>query len=81
VLGLEPDPRFATFADWQRNSAELIALLEERFCTEPVRHWLSLLEPAGVPCGPVNDVEAAHPHSLARGLIVQTDHPRYGAVS
>jgi crotonobetainyl-CoA:carnitine CoA-transferase CaiB-like acyl-CoA transferase len=83
VLGLEPDPRFATFADRQRHSAEVIALLEQRFRENTVQHWLSVLEAAGVPCGPVNDVEAAlkDPHTLARGLVVQTEHPRYGTVS
>ncbi|GIH02395.1 CoA transferase [Rhizocola hellebori] len=83
VLELVPDPRFATFADRQRHRDELIPLLEQRFRAHTVQHWLSVLEPAGVPCGPVNDVEAAlkDPHTLARGLIVQTEHPRYGTIS
>ena len=31
---------------------------------------------------PINDVEAAlaEPHTIARGLIVETEHPRYGTV-
>ncbi len=82
VLQLEPDERFATFALRQQHRDELISLLESHFRRHPVAHWLGLLEPAGVPCGPVNDVPAAlaDPHTLQRGLIVETEHPRYGTV-
>ncbi|MBB5873366.1 crotonobetainyl-CoA:carnitine CoA-transferase CaiB-like acyl-CoA transferase [Allocatelliglobosispora scoriae] len=83
VLGLPDDPRFATFADRQRHSAELLAILEQAFLTRDVAAWLADLEPAGVPCGPVNDVAAAlaDPHTLARGMVVTTEHPRYGTVT
>ncbi|MEU5882489.1 CoA transferase [Spirillospora sp. NPDC047279] len=80
--GLAGDARFATFADRQRNAAELLPLLEEVFATRTVAEWLEPLYAAAIPCGPVNDVEGAlrEEHTLARDLIVDTEHPRYGTV-
>lgn len=45
-------------------------------------YWLSRLQPAGVPSGPINDVAQAltEPHTLARGLLVETEHPTFGTV-
>jgi crotonobetainyl-CoA:carnitine CoA-transferase CaiB-like acyl-CoA transferase len=79
---LGDDERFATFADRQRHAAELLPELEKIFATRAVADWLALLEPAGVPCGPVNDVAAAltDSHTLARGMVVTTDHPTFGEV-
>ncbi|MBW6434360.1 CoA transferase [Actinoplanes hulinensis] len=76
------DPRFATFADRRTHADVLLPLLEEIFATRTTAEWLALLEPAGIPCGPVNDVAAAlrDPHTLARGLVVETEHPHYGTV-
>ena len=79
---LASDPRYATFAARNDNRDELIAILDEAFSTRTSDEWLSLLTGAGVPCGPVNDVEQAfkEPHTEARGLIVETEHPRFGTV-
>ncbi|GIE34283.1 lipid metabolism-like protein [Actinoplanes italicus] len=76
------DPRYATFAGRRNHADELLPLLERTFATRTTEAWLSVLEPAGIPCGPVNDVAATlrDPHTLARGLIVETEHPRYGTV-
>lgn len=76
------DPRFATFATRREHAADLVALLDAVFATRESAAWLTLLEPAGVPCGPVNDVAAAlrDPHTLARDMVVETEHPRYGTV-
>ncbi|BBH71480.1 CoA transferase [Actinoplanes sp. OR16] len=76
------EARFATFADRREHAGELLPLLEGIFATRTTAEWLADLEPAGIPCGPVNDVAAAlrDPHTLARGLVVETEHPRYGTV-
>ena len=78
----EPDSPYATFAGRQRHSEELLAKLEEIFKQRTVDQWLSVLYPASIPCGPINDVPAAlrEEHTEARGLIVETDHPRFGTV-
>jgi crotonobetainyl-CoA:carnitine CoA-transferase CaiB-like acyl-CoA transferase len=83
VLGrpeLGEDPRFATFADRQRHSDVLLPILEEEFAGRTVAEWLEPLYAAAIPCGPINDVEhaLAEEHTGARGLVVETEHPRYG---
>ncbi|GAA4987313.1 CoA transferase [Yinghuangia aomiensis] len=74
------DPRFATFADRERNRVELLGLLEPLFHTRSAADWLADLHAAGVPCGPVNSIPdaLADPHTAARGMLVETEHPRYG---
>jgi crotonobetainyl-CoA:carnitine CoA-transferase CaiB-like acyl-CoA transferase len=76
------DPRFATFADRQKNSKELLSLLEEIFRTRTVNAWLADLYPASIPCGPINNVAQAlvEPHTLARNLIFESEHPVWGSV-
>ncbi|QCB51896.1 CoA transferase [Rhodococcus sp. PAMC28707] len=79
---LGTDPRFTSFALRGTNQSELLPILEEVFLSRTVDHWLSLLGPAGVPSGPINDVAQAltEPHTLARNLIVETTHPVYDTV-
>lgn len=76
------DPRYSTFAARGDNSAALLGELEAVFATATVGHWLSLLGAAGVPSGPVNDVAAAlaDPHTAARSLIAESEHPVLGTV-
>ncbi|NIL79470.1 CaiB/BaiF CoA transferase family protein [Rhodococcoides kroppenstedtii] len=79
---LGQDPRFTSFALRGRNKDVLLPMLEDTFATNTVAHWLSLLGPAGVPSGPINDVAHAltEPHTLARNLVVETEHPVYDTV-
>jgi crotonobetainyl-CoA:carnitine CoA-transferase CaiB-like acyl-CoA transferase len=76
------DPRYRTFADRGRNQDTLLDELERLFASNTVEHWLGLLGRAGVPSGPINDVAGAltEPHTLARGLVVETEHPTLGTV-
>ncbi|MBU6530156.1 CaiB/BaiF CoA transferase family protein [Streptomyces mayonensis] len=80
---LAADPRFATFTDRGVHKDELIPLLEEVLLTRTVAEWLEPMQAASVPCAPINDVHEAltDPHTLARGMIVHTDHPRYGRMA
>ncbi|MGU3584603.1 CaiB/BaiF CoA transferase family protein [Rhodococcus sp. C26F] len=79
---LGADPRFANFALRGEHQDELLPILEQTFATQSVDYWLSRLQPAGVPSGPINDVAQAltEPHTLARGLLVETEHPTFGTV-
>lgn len=85
VLG-EPewahDERFATFADRDRHRDVLLPLLEEAFRHRGAKDWLEVLETAGIPCAPINDVAHAlrEDHTTARNLIVETEHPRFGTI-
>ena len=76
------DPRYLTFSERAENSELLLSELETIFRRESVAHWLSLLGKAGVPVGPVNNIDQAlsDPHTLARNLIIETEHPRFGKV-
>ncbi len=79
----QEDSKYATFSLRREHQAELTAELEAIFATRTVDHWLSQFYPAQVPCGPINDVEAAlkDEHLVARNMLVTTDHPRYGTVT
>jgi crotonobetainyl-CoA:carnitine CoA-transferase CaiB-like acyl-CoA transferase len=85
VLGrpeLATDPRYLSFADRRAHAAELVGELESIFVRRTAEAWLADLRAAGVPCGPVNTVAQAlqDEHTVARGLIVETEHPRFGTV-
>jgi crotonobetainyl-CoA:carnitine CoA-transferase CaiB-like acyl-CoA transferase len=79
---LAGDPRYATFADRDRNRDELLPILGELFRGRPAAQWLEVLGAAGVPVGPVNDLPAAFAdqQTVARGDVVEVEHPRLGTV-
>jgi len=65
------DPRFVDNPARVRHQAELYALLDVIFARQPTGFWLELLEAAGLPCAPVNDMNQmlAHPQTEALGLV------------
>jgi crotonobetainyl-CoA:carnitine CoA-transferase CaiB-like acyl-CoA transferase len=79
---LADDPRYANFELRRENERPLLDHLAAIFRTRTSAEWLSILGSAGVPCGPVNDVAAALAEEQvdARGLLVGTEHPRFGRV-
>lgn len=79
---LAADDRYADFAARSAHRGELVAELDAILASRPTAEWLEILADAGVPCGPVNDLDAAlsDPQTAARGMIVETDHPRFGRV-
>lgn len=76
------DPRFAANADRMANRAALERTLSETFMTRTTAHWLGVLDRAGVPCGPINDMSQvyADPQVIARDMVVDIDHPTAGAI-
>jgi CoA:oxalate CoA-transferase len=72
------DARFATNALRTEHHAELQQELERVLRTESVQTWLTRLEAADLPCGPINDVAAvlSHPQVRARNMVVTVDDPR-----
>ena len=77
------DPRFATNPQRVRNRDLLVGLITERLRKRPAREWLAALEPAGVPCGPINDLAQvfADPQVRHRGMKVAAPHPVAGEVT
>ncbi|MEN5240010.1 MULTISPECIES: CaiB/BaiF CoA transferase family protein [Pseudomonas] len=76
------DPRFATNKQRVANRAELIPLIRQATVFKTTAEWVSELEKAGVPCGPINDLAQMFqdPQVLARGLAVNIPHPLAGNV-
>jgi crotonobetainyl-CoA:carnitine CoA-transferase CaiB-like acyl-CoA transferase len=79
---LGTDARFLTNALRTANRMELIGLLQKRFDSQPMAAWLEQLARAGIPSAPINGVPEAlnDAQTLARGMIVQLEHPSLGAV-
>jgi len=82
VAALAEDRRFATNGARVDHRGELRRLLAARFATRSSADWLTRLDAAEVPCGPINDVAAAFasPQAKARGMRVPLEHPRLGRV-
>ncbi len=79
---LAADERFLTFASRHEHREQLLPTVQSTLITLPAHEWLSRLERSGVPAGPVNSMAAAlrEPQVAARGLVVETQHPHFGAV-
>ena len=79
---LHQDPRFRKNADRVRHREVVVPLLEEIMRRRTVGEWVALLEPVGVPVGPINDLEQvfAHPQVQSRGLQLELPHPLSGSV-
>ena len=76
------DPRFRENSDRMTHLMELESLLNEIFIRHSTEDWVSRLEAAGVPAGPVLNVNQMHedPHARARDMIVEVPHSRLGLV-
>ncbi|MBW2714916.1 MAG: CoA transferase [Deltaproteobacteria bacterium] len=74
---LADDARFASNPSRVENRDVLIPLLGDLLKTRSSSDWLAALELAGVPCGPINDIEQlfADPQVKARGLQIAIPDP------
>ncbi|HEX6979183.1 MAG TPA: CaiB/BaiF CoA-transferase family protein [Alphaproteobacteria bacterium] len=79
---LKADPRFKTNADRMANLSVLVDLLSVKLRTRTTAAWLSCLDAAGVPAGPVLSIAEMHadPQTRARDMVVTTRHSRLGDV-
>ena len=77
---LADDARFASNGKRVENRAELTRLLQAVFGRRNTHEWVELLEAAGVPNGPINNVAQVfeEPQVKARGIKVELDHPIAG---
>lgn len=76
------DPRYVKNVDRVKNRATLVPIVADVVATRSQRAWLDALEPAGVPCGPINNLDQvfADPQVVARGMRVDMSHPLAGTV-
>ncbi len=74
------DERYATNAGRVRHRDSLRPLLRRATVMKTTAEWIALLEPAAVPCGPINDIAAvfADPQVRHRGLRVDLPHAAGG---
>jgi formyl-CoA transferase len=79
---LAQDPRFGDRAARLAQRAALVAEIEKATAGETRAHWLTRLDAAGVPSGPINSYPEAlaDPHTLARNMVVDLVHPGAGPV-
>lgn len=80
---LAEDPRFAKNADRVRNRKELEPIVEGLTVKHPADWWIAELEKAGVPCGPINDLEQVFSDEqiLHRGMRITLPHETSGSGS
>ena len=77
---LAADPRFQSNALRNENQGLLKREIERVLQTAGTGHWIEVLEAAGVPCGPVNNIAQAlaHPQAAARNMLVGVEDPTMG---
>lgn len=85
VLGcpeIAGDERYAKNANRVRHRDALLPLLQQRLVTRSVAQWVEVLQPEGVPCGPVNSLAQTftNPQVIHRQMRVDLPHPLAGSV-
>jgi crotonobetainyl-CoA:carnitine CoA-transferase CaiB-like acyl-CoA transferase len=80
VAQLATDPRFKDNPTRVAHRVELKALLAPVLQERTTAQWIALLEPLGVPCGPINRLDQvfAHPQIQHRGMRIDLPHPVAG---
>jgi CoA:oxalate CoA-transferase len=79
---LADNPLFKTNPLRNENQGALKAEIESVLRSADTDHWIAVLEAAGVPCGPVNNIAQAltHPQTEARNMLVSVDDPVTGTL-
>jgi crotonobetainyl-CoA:carnitine CoA-transferase CaiB-like acyl-CoA transferase len=85
VLGkpeLAVDPRYDHAAKRSWHKAELAAIIEAILRQRPRAEWLEAFEKAGIPCAPVQSLEALFddPQIRHNGMVIALPHPVLGDV-
>jgi crotonobetainyl-CoA:carnitine CoA-transferase CaiB-like acyl-CoA transferase len=79
---LRDDERFATNHARLSNLGQLVPELEAALAGRTVAEWVDTLLAANVPAGPILDYDQSlsDPHTLARGMVQELEHPVEGAL-
>jgi len=80
---LATDPRFLTNDLRNQQVDTLKAELELTLKGETTAHWMAVLDKAGVPAGPINNIQQAveYPQAAARNMLVTVDDPVAGPMT
>jgi crotonobetainyl-CoA:carnitine CoA-transferase CaiB-like acyl-CoA transferase len=76
------DPRFLDNIGRTANREACVDALAVAIKTKTTAEWVALLEPVGVPCGPINRLDDvyADPQVRHRGMKIEVPHPLSGVV-
>ncbi|MBI3283884.1 MAG: CoA transferase [Burkholderiales bacterium] len=79
---LAEDERFATNPARVQQRDTLVPILAEMVRQKTKQEWIDLLEAAGVPCGPINNLDEVFddPQVRAREMQISLPHPTAGQV-
>jgi formyl-CoA transferase len=79
---LARDARFRTAADRSKHRDALTREIEAALAARTTREWVEILNEAGIPAGPVNDVAEtfADPQVRHLGIASPVDHPALGRI-
>jgi crotonobetainyl-CoA:carnitine CoA-transferase CaiB-like acyl-CoA transferase len=85
VAGCQPlaqDPRFASNSKRVENRDTITPLLAAIFEKRTTREWCDALEAAGVPSGPINNLQQVfdEPQVRARGMKIELEHKVAGKI-
>jgi CoA:oxalate CoA-transferase len=77
---LGQNPSYRTNALRNQHQAALKDEIEGVLRGAGTDHWIAVLEAAGVPCGPVNNIAQAlaHPQTAARNMLISVEDPVTG---
>ncbi len=82
VPELKDDPLFRTQSARLANRMRINAIVGGKVALRATEHWVTALNAAGVPCGPVYGVGEvfADPQVLAQQMVLEVAHPGHGMV-
>ncbi len=82
IPAVAADPRYANNALRIKNRDACTASIARELLKKTTAEWVALLETAGVPCGPINQLDAvyADPQVQHRGMKIDVPHPMAGSV-
>jgi len=80
--GFGSDTRFNTLSGRNAHRVEILAVVKPWVASQAVADVLALLDGIDVPCAKVQRIDevVADPQIVARGMIVEQEHPRYGTL-
>jgi crotonobetainyl-CoA:carnitine CoA-transferase CaiB-like acyl-CoA transferase len=73
-------PEYRTSRGRTKDRATIVGAIGEALLQKPSAYWIDSFEKAGVPCGPVNNIEQAFndPQTQHMNMAVKVNHPTYG---
>lgn len=74
---LPSDPRFDSQDKRRQNRAEINQIVSDELKKKTRAEWIEILNKAGVPCGPVNDLQQAFsdPQVLHQEMVLESEQP------